>query len=84
MSGRECKTCGRALIRSSQQMSGEVATCSELFMISRLTRLNIAKTTSCKAQSWSARVVANVTGVKKPLWVEMDQSWRQWHRTGNR
>ena len=26
--------------------------------------------------SWSARMVANVIGVKKPPWMEMDQWWR--------
>ena len=33
--------------------------------------------------SWSARMVANVTGAKKPPWMEMDQWWRPWHRTGH-
>ena len=33
--------------------------------------------------SWSARMVANVIGVKKPPWMEMDQWWRLWHRTGH-
>ena len=33
--GRECKTCDRAQISSSQQMSGEVETCSEFFMASK-------------------------------------------------
>ena len=32
--------------------------------------------------SWSARMVANVIGVKKPPWMEMYQWWRLWHRTG--
>ena len=44
--------------------------------------------TTVKAQrdqiaSWSARMVANVIGVKKPPWMEMDQWWRLWHRTGH-
>ena len=34
--------------------------------------------------SWSARTVENVIGAKKPPWMEMDQWWRLWHRTGHR
>ena len=37
-----------------------------------------------KIASWSARLVANVIGAQKPPWLEMDQWWRQWHRTGHR
>ena len=37
-----------------------------------------------KIASWSARMVANVIGVKKPPWMELDQWWRLWHRTGHR
>ena len=37
-----------------------------------------------KIASWSARMVANVIGVKKPSCMEMDQWWRHWHRTGHR
>ena len=29
-------------------------------------------------------MVANVVGVKKPPWMEMDQWWRLWNRTGHR
>ena len=29
-------------------------------------------------------MVANVKGVKKPPWMDMDQWWRHWHRTGHR
>ena len=28
-------------------------------------------------------MVANVIGVKKPPWMEVDQWWRHWHRTGD-
>ena len=101
--GRECKTCDRTQICSSQQMSGEVETCSEIFMVSpRCVALEHCKTTmwqaflwsssvwtTVKAQrdkiaSWSARMVANVMVVKKPPWMELDQWWRLWHRTGHR
>ena len=35
VSGWECKTCDRAqIISSSQQVFGEVTTCSEIFMVS--------------------------------------------------
>ena len=37
-----------------------------------------------KIASWSVRVVANVIGVKRPPWMELDQWWRLWHRTGHR
>ena len=37
-----------------------------------------------KIASWSARMVANAIGVKKPPWMEMDQWWRLWHRTRHR
>ena len=37
-----------------------------------------------KISSWSARMVANVVGVKRPPWMEVDQWWRLWHRTGHR
>ena len=37
-----------------------------------------------KIASWSARMVANVVGVKKPPGMEMGQWWRLWHRTGHR
>ena len=37
-----------------------------------------------KVASWGARMVANVIGVKKPPWMEMDQWWSVWHRTGHR
>ena len=37
-----------------------------------------------KIASWSARMVANVVGVKRPLGMEMDQWWRLWHRTAHR
>ena len=42
--GRECKTRDRTQICSSQQMSGEVETCSEILMAPRMLRLNIVKT----------------------------------------
>ena len=29
-------------------------------------------------------MVANVVGVKRPPWMEVDQWWRLWHRTGHR
>ena len=29
-------------------------------------------------------MVANVIGAKKPPWMELDQWWRLWHRTGHR
>ena len=29
-------------------------------------------------------MVANVVGMKKPPWMELDQWWRLWHRTGHR
>ena len=35
-----------------------------------------------KISTWSVRMVANVIGLKKPPWMEMDQRWRLWHRTG--
>ena len=37
-----------------------------------------------KIASWSSKMVANVIGAKKPPWMEMDQWWRLWHRTGHR
>ena len=37
-----------------------------------------------KFSSWSARTVANLIGVKKPTWMEMDQWWRRCHRTSHR
>ena len=37
-----------------------------------------------KIASWSARVVANVTGSNRPPWMQMDQRWRLWHQTGHR
>ena len=37
-----------------------------------------------KIASCSAWMVANVTGVKKPPWMELDQWWRLWPRTGHR
>ena len=37
-----------------------------------------------KIASWSARMVANVVGVKKPPEMELGQWWRLWHRTGHR
>ena len=37
--GRECKTCDRTQICSSQQMSGEVETCSEIFMAPQIVAL---------------------------------------------
>ena len=37
-----------------------------------------------KIASWSARVVVNVIGVKRPPWMELNQWWRLWHRTGHR
>ena len=37
-----------------------------------------------KIASWSARMVANVVGVKRPPGMELDQWWRLWHRTGHR
>ena len=37
-----------------------------------------------KIASWSARMVANVVGVKKPPGMELGQWWRLWHRTGHR
>ena len=42
------------------------------------------KTQRDKIASWSARMVANVIGVKRPPWMELDQWWRLWHRTGHR
>ena len=102
MSGRECKTCDCAQNSPSQQMSGEVETCFEFFMASKIDALEDSKTTMWQAflwsasvwttiktqrdkiSSWSARMVANVIGVKKPPWMEMDQWWRHWHRTGHR
>ena len=42
------------------------------------------KTQRDKIASWSAMVVANVIGVKRPPWMEVDQCWRLWHRTGHR
>ena len=37
-----------------------------------------------KIASWSARMVANVVGVKRPPGMELGQWWRLWHRTGHR
>ena len=37
-----------------------------------------------KIASWSARMVANVVGVKEPPGMELGQWWRLWHRTGHR
>ena len=37
-----------------------------------------------KIASWSARMVANVIGVKRPPGTELGQWWRLWHRTGHR
>ena len=42
------------------------------------------KTQRDKIASWSASMVANVIGVKRPPWMELDQWWRLWHRTGHR
>ena len=41
--GRECKTCDRTQICSSQQMSGEVETCSEIFMAPQIVALEHCK-----------------------------------------
>ena len=37
-----------------------------------------------KIASWSARMVANVVGVKRPPGMKLGQWWRLWHRTGHR
>ena len=37
-----------------------------------------------KIASWSAGMVANVVGVKRPSGMELGQWWRLWHRTGHR
>ena len=84
VSGRECKTCDRAQISSSQHMSGEMELVLNSSWPPRLMRRNIVKTTMWQAflwsssvwttrkaqrdkiSSWSARVGANVIGVKKP------------------
>ena len=65
----------------------------------KLFRLNIIKTTMWQAflwssndgqgtgdkiASWSARMVANVVGVKRPPGMELGQWWRLWHRNGHR
>ena len=42
------------------------------------------KTQRDKIASWSERMVANVIGVKRPPWMELDQWWRLWHRIGHR
>ena len=42
------------------------------------------KTQRDKIASWSARMVANVIGVKRPPWMELNQRWRLWHTTGHR
>ena len=44
----------------------------------------MVKTQRDKIASWSARMVANVVGVKKPPGMELGQWWRLWHRTGHR
>ena len=98
--GRERKTRDRSQICSSQQMYGEVETSSEFLMaahvveVERCRNCNVAGSSlefEClddgqdpESASWSARVVANVICVKKPPWMEMDQWWRHWHRTGHR
>ena len=84
-------------------MSGEMQTCFEFFMASKIVAPEHSNNNNAagfslrsssvwptvKAQrdnieSWGAKMVANVIGVKKPQWMEMDQWWRHWHRTGLR
>ena len=61
----------------------------------RLLRLNNVKTTMWQAFLWSSSVWTTVKtqrdkfasydiGVKRPPWMELDQWWRLWHRTGHR
>ena len=75
----------------ANKVSGEVETRFEVLMAPKMLHLNIVKNYNVaglslefeRVASWSARLVANVIGVKKPPWMDMHQ-WRQWHRTGHR
>ena len=54
----------RYAIAHSEQVSGEMETSFELIM---------APEETDKISNWSARMVANVIGMKKPPWMERDQ-----------
>ena len=94
--GRECRMCDCTQICSSQQPVLNSSWLPRMLRLNIVKRTmwhaflwSSSVWTTVKAQrdqiaSWSARMVANVIGVKKPPWVEMDQWWRLWHRTGHR
>ena len=84
---REGKTCDRTQICSSQRVFGEVETCSEFFMALQNVALEHCKNHNVAGFSLEFECLddmANVIGVKKPSWMELDQWWRLWHRTGHR
>ena len=58
-------------------------TMSQSFLWSSRERTTV-KAQRDKIASRSARMEAIVIGPKKPPWMEIDQWWRLWHRTGHR
>ena len=84
----KCLTNWRPVLRSSWlprllRLNVEKTTMWQAFFWSASVWTTI-KTQRDKIASWSARMVANVIGAKEPPWMEMDQWWRLWHRTGHR
>ena len=94
MSGRECTTCDRTqkswkIVLSSSwlprllRLNIVKTTMWQAFLWSSSVWTTI-KAQRDKIASWSARMVANVNGVKIPPGMELGQWWRLWHRTGHR
>ena len=93
---QECKTCDRTENSSSQQMYGEVETSSEFFMAPKVVAVEHCKDYNVAGILLEFECLDNGQGPKRQKlragvrgwwrtsWMELDQWWRLWHRTGHR
>ena len=77
--GRECKTCDRTQICSSQQMSGEVEICSEIFMAPQIVAAEHCKNYNVAGSSLEFECLDHGPGPKRQI-----ASWSaRWWRTSS-